>query len=75
MRGVGANCTRVSPAPAGVREAIGMFETAAKCSGSTAESVKRALKAGSSQPGNMRRASATSNCVTSMRRCAPSPRL
>jgi hypothetical protein len=33
-----------------------MFEIARKPEGSTTDSVKVALKAGSSQPGNMRRA-------------------
>ena len=64
-----ANCTFFRPGPAvHVLATTGMFDTAAKFSGSTADSLKRALKAGSSQPGNMVRASATSNCVTSMRR-------
>ncbi len=67
MRGVVAKITCFMPPAAGVLEVIGMLETAAKLAGNTAESVKRALNAGSSQPGNMRRASATSNWVTSMR--------
>ena len=44
----------------------GMLETAVKFSGTTTVSWKRARKLGSSQQGNIRRASVASNCVPSM---------
>jgi hypothetical protein len=74
MRGVRAN-DRLRQAqrpralcPAGAVLAAGVFETTARSLGSSTDSSKVALKSGSSQPGNMRRASVASNCVTSIRR-------
>ena len=75
MRGVVAKITCFMPPAVGVLEVIGILDTAAKLAGNTAESVKRALNAGSSQPGNIRRASATSNWVTSMRLLPPAASL
>ncbi len=62
----------VAVAPCTVRVCTGMFDTAVHAAGSVTVSWYVARNAGSSQPGNMRRASVDSNCVASMRPVRPS---
>ena len=55
------------PSPAGSSRATGMLETARNSCGTVTVSAKLALKAGSSQPGKMRRASAGSSWLDIIR--------
>ena len=71
MRGLVWNTTRLASVPTGMVEATGMLPTGTSSRGRVTPSRNVALNAGSSQPGNIRLASATSNCVTSMRALAP----
>ena len=69
--GVRSNAV-VAVAPFTVRVRTGMFDTAVHVAGSVTVSWYVARNAGSSHPGNMRRASVDSNCVDSMRPERPS---
>ena len=62
MAGVRLNVV-VARSPCTARRSTGMLEMAAHLAGTVAVSWKRARNAGSSQHGNMRRASVASNCV------------
>ena len=66
MRMVSAKLTAFLPGPAGASVATAAFDTAARPSGTTRVTPKTALKAGSSQHGNPRRASVDSNWVAAM---------
>ena len=61
MRGVGWNATRFLPSPTGSSLTTGMLDTARNACGTVTVSAMLALKAGSSQLGKMRRASAGSS--------------
>ena len=65
MRGERANVVVARP-PCTTRETGGMFETFDHAAGTVAVSWNVARNAGSSQHGNMRRASVASNCVESI---------
>ena len=68
MRGVAANDTTLRP-PASTRSAVtGMFDKARKSAGAVTDSSNVALNAGSSQPGNTRRAPLGSRSVASTHR-------
>ena len=68
---VSANRTRTRPSPAGSRPISGPFEIASSPSSTTSVTPNTALRSGSSQHGNARRASVDSNCVVAIVRVTP----
>ncbi len=65
MRGVRANVTVWVPACGpGTSEMTAPFEMAIAAAGAVTDRSNVALKAGSSKPGNIRRPSVASSCVT-----------
>ncbi len=68
---VSSNRTRTRPFPVGSRETSGPFEIARSPSCATSVTPNTALRSGSSQHGNARRASVDSNCVVAIAWLAP----